>query len=86
MDWGLRLGRVAVGWGLWTRASTHLARWATLPLQGGLVPGPGGGGWAGRGAGVRLFERVDPERLRLEPTRVLGSEQVAHVRYRVSGG
>gem|GEM_PF-5654028 len=35
---------------------------------------------------MRLFERVDPERLRLEPTRVLGSEQVAHVRYRVSGG
>jgi hypothetical protein len=35
---------------------------------------------------VRLFEGVDPERLRLEPTRVLGSEQVTHVRYRVSGG
>jgi dihydrofolate reductase len=38
------------------------------------------------GDGVRLFEGVDPERLRLEPTRVLGSEQVTHVRYRVSGG
>jgi dihydrofolate reductase len=35
---------------------------------------------------VRLFEGVDPERLRLEPTRVLGSDQVTHVRYRVSGG
>ena len=38
------------------------------------------------GDGVRLFEGVDPERLRLEPTRVLGSDQVTHVRYRVSGG
>ena len=38
------------------------------------------------GDGVRLFEGVDPERLRLEPTRVLGWEQVTHVRYRVSGG
>jgi hypothetical protein len=45
------------------------------------APGPR----AARGR-VRLFEGVDPERLRLEPTRVLGSDQVTHVRYRVSGG
>ena len=37
------------------------------------------------GAGVRLFDRVDPGRVRLEPTRVVDSPTVTHLRYRVAG-
>jgi dihydrofolate reductase len=35
------------------------------------------------GAGVRLFEGVDPKRLVLEPTRVLDSPYTTHLRYRI---
>jgi dihydrofolate reductase len=35
------------------------------------------------GDGIRLFDRLDPERFALEPTRVLGSPAVTHVTYRV---
>jgi dihydrofolate reductase len=35
------------------------------------------------GTGVRLFDRVDPETLELEPDRVVDSPAVTHVRYRV---
>ena len=40
------------------------------------------------GDGVRLFERIDPERVELEPARVIDSPRVTHLRYRVvaSGG
>jgi dihydrofolate reductase len=35
------------------------------------------------GDGVRLFDHVDPERIELEPTRVIDSPRVTHLRYRV---
>jgi dihydrofolate reductase len=35
------------------------------------------------GDGTRLFERIDPARLRLEPIRALHSPLATHVRYRV---
>jgi dihydrofolate reductase len=35
------------------------------------------------GGGVRLFEDLDPERVRFEPTRVIHSPAVTHLRYRV---
>jgi dihydrofolate reductase len=40
------------------------------------------------GDGVRLFERIDPERVELEPARVIDSPRVTHLTYRVvaSGG
>jgi dihydrofolate reductase len=34
-------------------------------------------------AGVRLFDRIDPTRLQLEPTRVVDSPAVTHLRYRI---
>ncbi len=37
------------------------------------------------GAGVRLFDRVDPGRVQLEPVRVVDSPAVTHLRYRVAG-
>jgi dihydrofolate reductase len=37
------------------------------------------------GAGARLFDRVDPGRVQLEPTRVVDSPTVTHLRYRVTG-
>jgi dihydrofolate reductase len=37
------------------------------------------------GAGVRLLDRVDPSRVLLEPTRVVDSPTVTHLRYRVTG-
>jgi dihydrofolate reductase len=37
------------------------------------------------GAGVRLFDRGDPDRLQLEPTRVVDSPTVTHLRYRIAG-
>jgi dihydrofolate reductase len=36
------------------------------------------------GDGVRLFDQVDPERVELEPTRVIDSPRVTHLRYRVT--
>jgi dihydrofolate reductase len=36
-----------------------------------------------RGDGVRLFDQLDPERTRLELTRVIESPAVAHIAYRV---
>lgn len=36
------------------------------------------------GGGVRLLERISPDRVKLEPTRVIHSPAVAHLRYRVS--
>lgn len=38
-----------------------------------------------RRAGMRLFDRVDPGRMQLEPTRVVDSPTVTHLRYRVTG-
>ncbi len=40
------------------------------------------------GEGVRLFDQVDLERVELEPTRVIDSPRVTHLRYRLvaSGG
>ncbi|MGZ4386322.1 MAG: dihydrofolate reductase family protein [Gaiellaceae bacterium] len=35
------------------------------------------------GAGVRLFEGIEPARLRLRPLRVIDSPHVTHVRYRI---
>jgi dihydrofolate reductase len=35
------------------------------------------------GDGVRLFDRVDPEPVELEVTRVINSPRVTHLRYRV---
>jgi dihydrofolate reductase len=35
------------------------------------------------GAGVRLFDHLGPDPIALEPTRVIESEGVAHLRYRV---
>jgi dihydrofolate reductase len=35
------------------------------------------------GDGVRLFEHIHPERVELEPTRVIDSPRVTHLRYRV---
>jgi dihydrofolate reductase len=35
------------------------------------------------GDGVRLLESFDPERVELEPTRVIDSPSVTHIRYRV---
>ncbi len=35
------------------------------------------------GDGVRLLESIDPERVELEPTRVIDSPSVTHIRYRV---
>lgn len=35
------------------------------------------------GAGVRLFDHLGPDPIALEQTRVIGSEGVAHLRYRV---
>ena len=35
------------------------------------------------GEGVPLFDRLDVDRIALEPNRVLGSPAVAHLRYRV---
>lgn len=35
------------------------------------------------GGGVRLFDRLDVDRITLEPVRVTGSPVVAHLRYRV---
>ena len=35
------------------------------------------------GDGVRLFERIDPEHIELEKTRVIDSPKVTHLRYRV---
>ena len=35
------------------------------------------------GEGVRLFDQVDPERVELEPTRVIDSPRVTHLRYRL---
>jgi dihydrofolate reductase len=36
------------------------------------------------GGGVRLLDHLDPARVKLEPTRVLESAAVTHLRYRVS--
>ena len=38
------------------------------------------------GAGVRLFDHLDPDPIVLEQTRVIGSEGVTHLRYRVVRG
>ena len=38
------------------------------------------------GAGVRLFDRLGPEPVKLEQIRVIESEGVTHLRYRVLGG
>jgi dihydrofolate reductase len=35
------------------------------------------------GAGTRLFDRVDAGKVKLEPTRVVESPAVTHVRYRI---
>jgi len=35
------------------------------------------------GEGVQLFERIDPDAIELEVTRVIGSPRVTHLRYRV---
>ena len=35
------------------------------------------------GGGVRLLEGLDPERVKVESTRVAGSPAVAHLKYRV---
>jgi dihydrofolate reductase len=35
------------------------------------------------GEGVRLFEGIDPQSVELEPTRVIDSPRVTHLRYRV---
>jgi dihydrofolate reductase len=36
------------------------------------------------GAGVRLFDGVDADQLRLEPTRIVDSRAATHLRYRVA--
>ena len=36
------------------------------------------------GAGIRLFDRVEADKMKLEPTRVVESPVVTHVRYRVA--
>jgi hypothetical protein len=35
------------------------------------------------GDGIRLFDQLGPDDLELEPTRVIASPRVTHVRYRV---
>jgi hypothetical protein len=36
------------------------------------------------GAGTHLFENVEADKVKLEPTRVVDSPAVTHVRYRVA--
>ena len=36
------------------------------------------------GAGIRLFDRVDADKVTLEPERVVRSPAVTHVRYRLT--
>jgi len=36
------------------------------------------------GAGIRLFDRVEADKVKLEPARVVESPAVTHVRYRVA--
>lgn len=49
----------------------------------GFIAGPGARPGNPLGDGIRLFDRLGSEDLDLEPTRVIGSPRVTHVRYRV---
>jgi len=38
------------------------------------------------GGGIRLFDQLGPELVELEPTRVIGSDAVTHLKYTITGG
>ena len=38
------------------------------------------------GGGIRLFDQLGPELVELEPTRVIGSDAVTHLKYAIKGG
>jgi hypothetical protein len=76
--WAAPAAGRAVGQPLWTAPGNLSGRRLLSPLRGP---------WA-RTRALKAGRRagVEPEWLRLEPTRVLGSAQVSHVRYRVVSG